>query len=451
MRIFRSYFSKSNTIVKDSLLNSSQNPVTEIMYGGEKKTISRFIFDIDLNPLKEKIESGEINPENIIGHNLCLTNTIHFTPKYIGKQSYNSNIDRASSFILDLFEVNEDWDEGSGYDLIPAPKIDKNQPSNWEYKKTNEEWDNYGAYLSGTTEIIKTIPFDKGNENIKIDITDRIDDLLFDETSDLFGMGLKFTDDLEILKTNKINSVGFHTNNTNTFYQPYIETILNDEIIDDRNFFYQDKDNLLCFSVSENFDVSGLTVNSVDIYDYLGNLYKTFESEEIKYLGSGIYGIDLNISSLIYPDSVIFYDEWKFTINDRTITKKDRFYIISNEDLLFKKGTLPFDNYHFYFWNLNEGEKIKRGEVRKVKLTVKELYANKSGNIPIDIEYRLFTKIENKNEVEIIPFNKVNRIKNSHEFIIDTSWLLPQDYFIEIRMKDGLSTSSKETVSFTIH
>ena len=451
MRRFRSYFSKSNTIVKDSLLNSSQNPVTEIAYGGENKILSRFLFNIDLNPLKEKINSGIINPENIVGHRLHLTNSIYFLPKYIGKQTYNSNVDRASSFALDLFEVNEDWDEGSGYDLLLSPRDEKNQPSNWIYKKTNDEWVNYGAYISGTTQSIKTIPFDKGNENIDIDITDYIDDMLFDESQDYHGMGLKFIDDLEALKTNKINAVGFHTNNTNTFYEPYIETILKDEIIDDRHFFYQNKNNLLCFSINEDINMTGTTVNSVKIYDYLGNIHKIFENEEILYLGFGIYGVELEVSSEDYPDSVMFYDEWEFELNGRIIRKKDRFHIISYEDFHFKMQSMPFENYHFFMWGIYEGEKIKRGELRKIKLTIKELYANKDNNTPLDIEYRIYTTIENKNEVELIPFSQVNRIKKSYEFILDTSWFLPQDYYIEVRLKNGLSVSSKEKLSFTIH
>ena len=58
------------------------------------------------------------NPNNIVSHKLYMTNTINHAKEYIGKKSYSLNIERASSFTLDLYNVNEDWDEGSGYDFI---------------------------------------------------------------------------------------------------------------------------------------------------------------------------------------------------------------------------------------------------------------------------------------------------------------------------------------------
>lgn len=453
MRRFRSYFSKSNTIVKDSLLNSSQNPVTEICYGGEHKIVSRFLFDIDIKPLKEKIEKGQINPENIIAHKLHLTNTIFFTPRYIGKTTYNSNVDRASSFALDLFTIDEDWDEGSGYDLYLSPKANKNQPSNWIYKKTNTEWINTGAYTSGITETIKTIPFDKGNENIEIDITDHIDDMLLDPEVSGTTLGLKFIDDLENLKTPKMSAVGFHTNRTNTFYQPYVETILSDEIIDDRNFFYKDKKNTICFSLNEKHisDTSGFTINSVKIYDHEGLLFEIIEAPDIKYLGFGVYAVELEVSSTDYPDNIIFYDEWEYQIGDKIFKYKDRFHILSTSDYFLNNIGLNNENYNFFLFGVSQGEKIKRGEIRKIKITVKELYASADNLQPKEIEYRLYTIIENKNEVEMIPFTHVNRIKNNYEFILDTSWLLPQDYTIEIRLKNSINNISREKLSFQIH
>lgn len=454
MRRFRSYFLKSNTIIKDTFYNSSQNPVTEITYGGDNK-ISRFIFDIDLDPLINKINSGFINQENIISHNLVMTNTIKFSPKYVGGNTYNSNIERTSSFVLDVFNINEEWDEGSGYDFCLLDNMNncKEAPSNWFNRKTNESWDCYGVYCTGNTETVLTSQsFDKGNENIYVDLTDYIDDRLFDENNTSKGLGIKFTNDLEELKTIKIQSVGFHTNNTHTFFEPYIETILNDEIIDDRNYFYQDRDNTLCLEINENIDKNDIVINQVIIYDYLGSIFKIIESKDIKYLGRNIYSIQLNISSEKYPDAVLFRDEWDITIKNKSTKKIDKFYINSNENYYFlNSNEINSSNYHFFFWNINEKEKIKRGDVRKVKLVIKELYGNKLSLTPLNIQYRLYSKINNKNEIDIIPFTNTDRIKKTHEFIIDTSWLIPQDYYIDVRVINGNSFSkSKETLSFTV-
>ena len=118
MGIFRSYFSKNNTLIKYNETNNSQNPVTEISYGTERKQVTRYIFDIDLEPLKDRIRNGLINPNKIQKHILYLTNTIKYSPQYIGNRSYDSSIQRTSGFDLELFNISEDWDGGSGYEYI---------------------------------------------------------------------------------------------------------------------------------------------------------------------------------------------------------------------------------------------------------------------------------------------------------------------------------------------
>ena len=49
MSINNSYFSRNNTIISDSLVNSGRNPVTELFYGDESLLtqigFKRFIFN----------------------------------------------------------------------------------------------------------------------------------------------------------------------------------------------------------------------------------------------------------------------------------------------------------------------------------------------------------------------------------------------------------------------
>ena len=49
MSIFKSYFSKNNTIISDSYTNTAKNPVSELFYGGFH---TRFLLQIDLSELK---------------------------------------------------------------------------------------------------------------------------------------------------------------------------------------------------------------------------------------------------------------------------------------------------------------------------------------------------------------------------------------------------------------
>lgn len=470
MSRFRSYFKKNNTLIDNNLTNNSQNPVTEISYGTFNAQPSRFIFEVDLDNLIKKIEDGFINPNRIVKHVLHLTNTISYAPQYLGKKSYSVNIERASSFQLDLFNVDEDWDEGSGYDFryddTVYPYVDVvsdsivDPPSNWFYRKTNASWTNEGAYTGGT-EIIGNQYFEKGNENIEIDITDYINQRLFGTgytgtsayTGASYGLGIKFADYIESGETEFRQAVAFHAKNTNTWYEPYIETIIDDEIKDDRNYFYLNKDNDLYLYVNVGGFSQDIVINKVDIFDHDDNLVETIEGDTgVTNVSKGVYKITLNISSDDYPDAVLFKDVWSVTINGKTMEHEGEFYLISDKNYYTfdQSNQINFENYFFYFWGIGEKENIIAGNIRKIKLTIKELYANQNKFVPLDIEYRLFTTIGKKYEVDVIPFTPVNRTNTGYEFNLDTSWLIPQDYYLQIRLKNGNYYENKQTLSFTV-
>lgn len=459
MSVFRSYFLKNNTLISSNLTNNSQNPVTEVSYGSLQERVTRFIFDIDLSDLINKINNGLIVPNTGMTHTLHMTNTISYAQQYLGKKSYSDSIERASSFDLDIFNINEDWDEGSGYDFIFEDIVFPNvvtQASNWKYRKTDVEWSTAGAYDSGTTQMIGTQRFEKGSESLNIDITDYVNQRLFGTgntfTGTSFGLGVKFPDELEELPTTFTQSVAFHAKNTNTWYEPYIETVVDDRIKDDRNYFYLDKDNDLYLYVNIGGIEQNIDVQSVNIYDYQDNLVQTLTGDSIVNVSKGIYKITLNVDSQTYPDAVLFQDEWNFTINGRQSQHIGEFYLISEKKYYTfdQSNQIDFNNYFFYFWGINEKEKITAGNLRKVKLTIKELYTNQNNFLPLDIEYRLFTTVGEKYEIDIIPFTSVNRTSVGYEFNLDTSWLIPQDYKLQIRMKNGNYYENKQTLSFTV-
>jgi hypothetical protein len=497
MSIFRSYFLKNNTLIGNNLSNNSQNPVTEISYGTFDKQVSRFIFDVDLSNLQDKIAKGFINPNRIVKHVLHMTNTISYAPQYLGKKSYSENIDRATSFDLELFNIDEEWDEGSGYEfsysMIEPPKYDISgnttgqtifvigdyiemqhpeltyQASNWFYRKTNQFWANSGgSYQSGVTQIIGTgQTFQKGNENIDIDITDYINQRLFTTgytgtsafTGASYGLGIKFADFYEDLETTFRQAVAFHAKHTNTFYEPYIETIIDDNIVDDRNYFYLDKENELYLYVNVGGVAKNITVDRVEIRDNEGVLIDTLSGDSIENVSLGIYKIKYQVDSQydkgrLINDAVLFEDRWYVTINGRDTEHVGEFYLISpNKYYTFdNSNTINFDNYFFYFWGISEKENLRAGNVRKIKLTIKELYANQNNFLPLELEYRLFTTVGKKYEIDIIPFEfgMVNRTNSGYEFNLDTSWLIPQDYYLQIRMKNGNYYENKQTLSFTV-
>jgi hypothetical protein len=477
MSVFRSYFKKNNTLIDNNLTNNSQNPVTEVSYGTFNKQPSRFILEIDFEDLQKRIADGLINPNRIVKHVLHMTNTISYAPQYLGKKSYSANIERASSFELDLFNVDEDWDEGSGYDFLYNDTIypyvdvlDKqtiDPACNWYYRKTNVLWTNQGAYLTGETQIIGTQRFEKGNENLEIDVTDYINQRLFGIgytgtsafTGASYGLGVKFAEYIESGETEFRQAVAFHAKCTNTWYEPYIETIIDDRIVDDRNYFYLDKDNELYLYVNVgNTKDYTVSVDKVEIYDNHGALVDTISGiTGVTGISKGIYKINYKVESLydngrLLNDAILYEDKWYITINGRETTHIGEFYLISSDKYYTfdQSNQINIDNYFFYFWGIAEKENIVAGVIKKIKLTIKELYANQNNFLPLDIEYRLFTTVGKKYEIDVIPFTSVNRTNTGYEFNLDTSWLIPQDYFLQIRMKNGNYYENKQTLSFTV-
>ena len=92
MSVFRSYFKKNNTLIENNLTNNSQNPVTEISYGTFNRQPTRFIFEVELEDLVQRIRDGLIVPNDSMRHVLHMTNTISYAPQYLGRKSYSVNI-----------------------------------------------------------------------------------------------------------------------------------------------------------------------------------------------------------------------------------------------------------------------------------------------------------------------------------------------------------------------
>lgn len=479
MGIFRSYFSKNNTVIGGSLINTAKNPVTDISYGGENNQPSRFIFDIDLEPLLYKIQKGLVNPSCIKKHTLKMQNTIRFSPEYVGKKGYSSDFQRASEFTLNLFNVNQDWDEGVGYDMNFERQFSSHQndrPSNWTQRLSDETlWDKEGVIgLSGDTDYtpVGTQYFNQGSEDIEIDVTDYVNQRLEElgvaalsgdtnpEYDNSNGLGLKFTDDVEQQGSGDGLSrfmVSFHTKYTNTFYEPFIETDIDCLIEDDRNYFFLDKKNKLYFypttaGISNVGGAENIVINSVTIKDDYSNVVAILSGDDIKHNGGNVYYVELSVDSNSYPDAINFEDVWDITADGNNIVIEDQFYLVDLKKYYNFNNSkdIEFGNYSFYYWGLQHNEKVVSGDIRRVKLTVRELYATSNDFTALNIEYRIFTKVGENHELDVIPYTKVNRTRNTYNIILDTSWLIPQDYYLQVRLVNSFYSETKETLKFSI-
>lgn len=457
MGVFRSYFSKNDTLIKNNVTNNSQNPITEIRYGGADKIISRYIFDINFNPIINKINSGEIKSDQISKHTLKIINGIRLLPNKIGQQYVDLTSQRTSSFDLELFNITEEWDEGSGYDFVIIDEQYPNIPEqavNWFDRKTDTSWSVAGAYESGITEIIGTQHFEIGNEDIEIDVTDYINSIIISgNTGTTYGLGIKYTDQIEDLETQIRQVVSFYVKDSSTYFEPFIETEYNNTIKDDRNYFYLDKDNQLYLYSNVGGIPTDVTINSVEILDDSDNVIETISGSSIENIRKGVNKITVNIDSDNYVDSVLFTDRWNITQNGKSKSIDQEFFLLPQDNYYSfdNSNRILSDNYYFKFTGIKEKEKIKRGSLRKIYITTKEFYiSNQANNKEFDIEYIIFVSQNNKYVFDVIPWTKVDRTINGYEITIDTSWLIPQDYSIQIRMVEGDIYHIKEKINFSL-
>jgi hypothetical protein len=468
MSRFRSYFSKNNTLIEDNRTNNSQNPVCEVSYGTINTLVSRFIFDLDLTDLQAKVDAGTYTQSNITSHTLNLTNTIRYIPELVGGRYVDTETDRAASFSLELFNVVEDWDEGNGYDFVYSDEefpLIPWQASNWFDRKTGVAWTDEGAFttgatgasgITGNTLVLATQAFEDGSENISIDISDYVNAQLFTGTTGFtattFGLGLKFTDNLEVLETEDRKAVAFHVKDTHTFYEPYVETLIDDSISDDRNYFYMDKDNELFLYAKAGNSATNVTVSAVTIIDYTGAVVSVATGSSISEVRDGVYKISANIDPDTYPDAVIFTDRWRVTQNSRVKNIDQKFYLI-NEDNYYNfdlSSRINFDNYRINIGGIKEIEKIRRGDSRIIEVDIKELYPNQNTNLPLDLEYRIFVTQDENHQIDVIPFTALDRTLVGYEFTLDTSWLIPQDYYLEVKISNGGVFIVRKPIRFTI-
>ena len=492
MALHKSYFSKNNTLVKDSEVNTAKNPVTELFYGGGYTSInasggtistsskfSRFIFDLDLQDLKRKYYDGTIVLAGGCGnsattHTLRMVNTSFFDTELLNTETASARM-RATSFDLLLFKIVDNvhvsattacWDEGVGYDYksswdfqnMRTDKSYSERPSNYYKATTLQSWLYPGIYNNGGTpavSIIDTQHFDNGNENIVFDMSAEINNILSGGTPDDCGYGVAFFARYENMTgLTESYSVGFYTKYTQTFYEPYLESNYDDTIEDARANFYEGKTNCLYLYVNAGGNPVDLDyLPNVTIYDNSNQIVSALTSTNISKVTKGVYCTCFSIDCDTYTTPCLFRDQWSnLEINgicrDNVINK----FTLRSNDEYFNIGTNAGEpkTYGYSFSGLKKAEKIVAGDVRKIIVSVRKPYTVNVDVDVSDLEYRIFVK-QGTQQVETHPWAKVSRAYNQNYFIVDTGDMIPNEYFIDLKAISNLEVNSyREAINFQV-
>lgn len=437
MSYFRSYFNKNNTIIKNSQSNTSKNPNTEIFYGSAH---SKFIFRIDIDTLKSKIDNGDLVLNANTKHYLHLTNTI-FGDESLLNQDNPSQRKRATSFDLIVFPIGEFWDEGVGfdytqsYDFAAGNNTYDVRPSNWYNRTTLDTWGVDGVYAGTPDEVIATIHFDNGNEDIHVDVTDYINSLL-DETNVNYGMGIAFSPNYIDITNETDQSVAFFTKYTQTFFEPYLETVFDDIILDNRDNFISDIEGNLYLYVTKGTNYYDLDeLPTVDILNSSQQEIIGLTDLEAVKVRKGVYKVNFGISGVICDGKRFFYDKWKnLSINGVSVNDVTQKFIPKKKEAQFTIGENPteLDRYVIQFFGVRLNEKIKRGENRKIVVNFRSINKQIS---PVfeDVYYRIYIK-EGRTQVNVFDWTRLDKT-NENSFILDTEYMIPREYWIEIKAK----------------
>jgi hypothetical protein len=436
MSYFRSYFEKNNTIIKGSSINTAKNPNTEIVYGN---SFSKFIFKIDLSGLQSKINNGEYVITTGTTHKLYLTNTIFGDEALLGDDRGNGNL-RATSFDLILFKINEEWDEGVGfdyekiYDLATGEQLFDVRPSNWFNRTTLNTWAVEGIYSTGAT-IVDTIHFDNGDENVNLDITSYINGILLSGNTN-YGLGMAFSVPYQDITTDIGQSVSFFSKYTQTFFEPYLETYFQDVIEDDRqNFVAGVKQNLYLY-VTKGTNFYDLDVlPTVDILDSTKTPITNLTDIETVKIRKGVYKISFGINGILCDGKKFFYDKWKGIEIDGVslgdITQKFVPKPYTSQYTIGENQT-ELQRYAIQYFGVKLNEKIKRDEKRKIVVTFRSIDEPKTVLVD-EVYYRIFIK-EGRTQINVLEWSKLDRT-NENSFVLDTSYFIPREYFLEIKGK----------------
>ena len=442
--LIRSYIDKNNTIIKNTQINTGRNPIAEIYYGGKDTTAdyTRHLLYFDVTDLQNRYTSGELGDLSKVVHTLRMTNSSFFD-KDLQAQKLLDGKQRTSSFDLVLFRVNKEWDEGCGYDYQQVLSFESEDnitfvesSSNWLNSETTTQWDDGGVYSGSPSGItVATQHFDKGNEDISMVITDEVNSLITGGTTN-YGYGVAFERDLELLIKNPSQYVGFFTRHTQTYYEPFLETVYNDPIRDDRKNFYAGKTNRLYFYVNVGGQPTNLDNNpSVVIKDSNGSTFSAITSAQTIQTTTGIYYVDVFVP-ITQENCVLFTDTWgdiKINGIDRPDVTLD--FEIKSDDIYYNFGdseSLPIE-YEVSLSGIKRDEKIKRGDKRKVFVNARLPYTINQSSVIDGLQYRLWIR-EGTTQVNVIDWEDVNRAFLRNYFILDTSWFIPNEYYIDIKL-----------------
>ena len=490
------FLDKTDTIVSGSFLNLSLNPILELNYG---KGITRGIVHFDERQILDLVEDKTFaNIDKLYCH-LKMTNCFSVDGLPYEKNLIRGNdprAKRACSFEVIALKLPKVFDGGRGYDYIEDFWVTDSRSHSthgvtWYYPRDGYFWpvdddkidyndpnlnidiDNGKIWiLSGDTRVkvnleggvysmdfikdelekynndeesvvVASQHFEFGNENLDLDITDYVKGLINGEEN--FGLLLMFAPLYEQMETEHQQYVGFFTDNTNTFFHPYVEVTYNDVIFDDReNFSLGRKNRLYLYSI-----INGEPTNldRLPICEINGDIYTSEQASK------GVYFVEINASKDIMEAGTLGYDMWtNLALNGEEIEDVEMEFEIKPMSNFLKIGNSSSakENVVPSVYGINDNEDINRGEIREVTVDFRKQFTTDKKELIDGGEYRLYVKDGNR-EVTVIDYTPIEKAYLNNFFMIYTEDLIPNEYYVDVRVQSGRELKYfKNALRFTV-
>ena len=469
------FLDKTNTIIENTQQNFGLNPIMMIGYGNG---LLRGLIHFNINDIKCLIEDGTFADLSKLNFYLKMTNCfsidgIPYEKKITtGLDKYGK---RAASCELMLFELPCEFDAGRGFDYISDIWVHdtrsfSKEGSTWFQSKTNIPWsekyekdfdykknpinagiydlklleEEYLKYKNGDKSIIiGTQKFDFGNEHLSINITDYVLKCL--KSGYNYGLCLSFTPFYENKIMENTQVINFFTDHTNTFFHPYIEARYEEYVDDNRNNFYLGKNNRLYLYVNKDEIPTNLDEMPTCTID--GVNFDVYQAMK------GVYYAYIPSNSISLEENMIYYDTWSNIILDgekiddvelEFVALKRNGNISIGDRNKLKKKIIP------YISGINDCEEILNDEIREVDVEFREEYSSENYILVENAEYRIFVK-DGEREIDVIDFQPLERGFINNFFLLYTMDLIPNTYFVDIKIKYGREVQYyKEVLKFNI-
>ena len=358
-------------------------------------------------------------------------------PSLNGRYYDRRRADNISGEVIDIAERFSDGDIGFDRVKEKLEVLAKSRSLN-SYSLKGGVYDKeylmneYNKYMDGKDSIIVGVQhFDFGSEGLSIDITDYVMEELKSDCIKNYGLCLAFTPYYEGVGTKIEQYVGFFNDNTNTFFHPYVEAFYDEYIMDDRESFTVGKSNNLCLYVFD--DSIPTNLDEIPVCEINGNTF------DVKQVTKGVYCANISGFTPNLEVGMIYNDKWSgIKLNGVSEDDVELEFSTRPKSHKLKIGSESYSRNNLVPtpYGINNGERLKRGLERQVILDFREMYSTDKMALISGAEYRMYV-MDGTRELDVIPYTKVEKSFLNNYFMVYTEDLIPNKYYVDIKVKDG--------------